>query len=226
MTPYRPNFGPFEAAFADDLEMSGPLLLLNLHREERDNIQTIIDRIHQAMRGEDIDRWVADMMGGFDWRPHLVGAVAFLLDHRNRLDRSLIWSAIDRGSWVIPQLVATALFTDPLFAGRVRATLNASCPVRPIPGLPEPTLLALRGKIAASLLATVPEVPDLSASEPIWRADPELVGILEADASWDHSDQIVPIWISRLRERFQERGIHLTPAVGPGQPIGRRPSGS
>lgn len=215
MNHERPNFGPFEAAFTKDgLEVPGYLELLGLNREEQRNIQTVIDRIEHAMAGWETDHWIAKLMGELNWRPHLVGAVAFLLDRTGRLDRAPIWHAIDWGSWVIPQLAVAAFFADPLFADRVRTRLDAKCPVHSIPDLPPRPDGVRSGKMAATLLALVPDVPALASSEEGWRRDPDLIALLERDASWDHSERIVAGWIARIRECFAERGVVLVPAVG------------
>jgi hypothetical protein len=67
------------------------------------------------------------------WRPHLVGAVAALLDNENRLDRIQLWNAVDAGSWVTPQLVVAAMFSDPMFAERARHRIELRCPVQSAP---------------------------------------------------------------------------------------------
>lgn len=68
--------------------------------------------------------------------------------------------------------------------------------------------------MAASLLALVPEVAELAAMEAAWRADAEVVGLLEQDAHWDQSNRITTGWLACLREIFAHRGVPLKPAVG------------
>ncbi|MFO0633719.1 MAG: hypothetical protein U0168_12785 [Nannocystaceae bacterium] len=205
-----PRFGPFVVAFSrDGLGVPGHLALLNLARDRRADTQTVIDRIAHALADAAADRFVAALLAEVNWRPHLVGAIAFLLDRGARLDPALLWQAVDRGSWVTPQLVVTARLTDPDFVHRASARLDARCPVQPTPGLPATPHGGHSGKLAASLLALVPEFPALAPAERRWRADSELVALLERDAGWDQSDRITTGWSSRIRECLAERGVPL-----------------
>jgi hypothetical protein len=107
------KFGPFASAFEKgQLAVPGHLALLSLRGPESD---VVIDRIQTAMRSEDPRRWVDALFDDPNWRAHLVGAIALLLDAGSRLSTAPLWHAIDAGSWVTPQLVVTAYFTDPSF---------------------------------------------------------------------------------------------------------------
>lgn len=202
----QPNFGPFEAAFsADGLEVPGYLHFLNLNPDDERGIQLVIDRIARAMTGWETDRWLAQLMGERNWRPQLVGAVTYLLDRAAVLDRSLIWRSIDVGSWVTPQLVVTAFFSDVMFTERARERLDTGC---------RTSYRAASGKMASSLLALTGFVGELAQDEVRWRASPILAAAIKEDAGWDHSGQIANRWMARIGECFAMRGSPLTPAVG------------
>jgi hypothetical protein len=100
------EFGPFAIAFdRGELKVPGYLELLGLNDNDS---QVVIDRIERASATGDPRPWVDALLNDANWRPHLVAAIAFLLDDRDTLDRHLLWKAIDSGSWVTPQLVVTA----------------------------------------------------------------------------------------------------------------------
>jgi hypothetical protein len=97
--------------------------LLNLNPNSN-GAQIVIDHIRDALAVRDAQRWVKALLADPGWRLHLVAAIAFLLDQPKALDCAPVWSAIDAGSWVTPQLVVTALFSDPTFPTRARERTN------------------------------------------------------------------------------------------------------
>jgi hypothetical protein len=207
-------FGPFAAVFEKgELEVPGHLKLLGLHSPE---VQIVIDRIAVALKVGETERWLTALLHDVNWRPHLVGAIAMILDRT--LDASLLWHAIDRGSWVIPQLVVTAAHVDPRFRERIRDRVAAQCPVVVPSGLDPverhratgPEGQAQRSaKMFASILAMSAELADLAD----WRAhvqqDERAKTMLVLDASWNSSDQIVLSWLESLRTVFRARGHTL-----------------
>ena len=66
----------------------------------------MIDRVEQALSLQGAEEFVDVMFDDPNWRPHLVGAIALILDDGSRLSPTALWHAIDAGSWVIPQLVS------------------------------------------------------------------------------------------------------------------------
>lgn len=62
----------------------------------------------------------------YNWRPHLVACVILLLLDDVELYLELLWSRIKHGSWVAPQLVATALLTDRDFTVKAERLLEDS----------------------------------------------------------------------------------------------------
>lgn len=87
-------------------------------------------------------RMVADvetLLRTLYWRPQLVGAVASLLLSGPACGglAGEVWAALDRGSWVAPQLVVIALQLDPGFEAQAFQRLEHRAPAPP--PLPDPT---------------------------------------------------------------------------------------
>jgi hypothetical protein len=216
-----PEFGPFAAAFeSTGLKVPGYLTLLNFGQ---DDALIVIDRIAEALRCNDSQKWVTALFDANNWRPHLVGAIAILLDQRTTLDVAPLWSAIDAGTWVTPQLVATAYFSDPAFASRALKRMNNGCPVTVPAGL-DPLMRHVAtgpagtsgrsGKMAASILAVSSKFPSLAIHESTWRADPKLQPLLDEDQAWDGSEEITKRWMAAVTAFLLGRGIKLSPPIG------------
>jgi len=208
------EFGPFAAA------VPGYLELLNLDPNSN-GAQIVIDQIRDALAVSDAQRWVSALLTDPGWRLHLVAAVAFLLDQPKALDCAPLWSAIDAGSWVTPQLVVTALFSDPAFPTRARDRVEGLCPVTSPSTLTPIVRHVLTGpgeahdrsaKMLASILSVCSVVPSLAAREASWRAKTEIQALLDADAFRDRSQLITSHWMSATSAAFLKRGIVLTPA--------------
>ncbi len=212
-----PDFGPFRTALrSEGTKVAGYLMLLGLPRDDAADLHLVIDRIAVALDDPEAPRWVAALLAEMNWRPHLVAAIAYLLDGPSRLPSDSLWSAIDAGSWVVPQLVVTAFFTDRDFASRAALRLDRCCPISPLgayerlsPAEQHTVGHAPSGKLAASLLALAAEVPELRAREGVWRAEPEIRALLDRDASWDSSEEITAGWSARIRACFSQRGVVL-----------------
>jgi hypothetical protein len=209
------SFGPFAQVFKrDDLEVPVHLKLLMLREP---GPQIVIERIAKALQCGNSAQWIAALFRDANWRPHLVGAIALLL--QSSLDHKLLWHAVDGGSWVTPQLVVTATFVDPLFREHARSRVAALCPVVVPVGLTPAErhsatgpagLQARSAKMLASLIAASEEFPDLAQ----WREgvlqDDRVKSLLAVDASWDKSDKIVRSWSAAVRDAFLARGMRLT----------------
>jgi hypothetical protein len=208
------EFGPFAAA------VPGCLELLNLNPNSN-GVQTVIDQIRDALAVSDAQRWVSALLTDPGWRLHLVAAIAFLLDQPKALVCAPLWSAIDAGSWVTPQLVVTALFSDPAFPTRARERVEGLCPVNSPFTLTPLVRHVVTGpgdahdrsaKMLASLLGVCSVVPSLAAREASWRAKTEIQALLDADALRDRSHLIASHWMSAASAIFLKRGIVLAPA--------------
>jgi hypothetical protein len=214
------HFGPFATVFEPkELRVPGHLVLLGLQDESEANV--VVDRVVRAMEGDAVEPFVDRLLADPNWRPHLVAAVAFLVDDRGALNTSWLWDAMDRGSWVIPQLVVTALFVDKSFPERARGRVTQFCPVTVPAGLspierhsatgPDSTR-ARSAKMIASILeasALVPSLADWVASA---KSQPEVIALLSADA-YNDSPRIVDSWMTQARRVFEKRGIVLAPRV-------------
>jgi hypothetical protein len=111
------GFGIFSPLFAG----GGYLKLLNLQPDAAQAISLIMKCCAApANPYPDICRMLRDV----NWRPHLVGAVAIATLASDSKVNDELWTAIDRGSWVTPQLVAVAFLRDPMFADRAQERLR------------------------------------------------------------------------------------------------------
>lgn len=122
------GFGIFGPLFQDTPgNPPGYLALLHLDRPEATRaISSVMKCCASAPRPyEDICR----LLRQTNWRPHLVGAVAIATLASNSKANDELWLAIDKGSWVTPQLAAVAFLHDPLFADHARERLRSGCPV-------------------------------------------------------------------------------------------------
>jgi hypothetical protein len=210
------KFGPFASAFEKgQLAVPGYLKLLNLHGSDTD---VVIDRIQSSMRSEEVVRWIDALFDDPNWRAHLVGAIAVLLDGGARLTTAPLWRAIDAGSWVTPQLVVTAYFADPKFPEHLIARLNDRCEI----AVPSDLSLVARhsatgpggavhrsAKLLASLLCIGKRLPALSSFLERATAEPDLAELLGKDI--DNSSTITDRWYTQLTTHFASRQRELTP---------------
>jgi hypothetical protein len=193
-----------------------PLVLLSMRSGEAG---AVIDRISGALSAKDSARGVDSMLAGADWRPHLVAAVALILDAGRRLDPTPLWAAIDAGSWVTPQLVATAYLIDASFPDRLRARVEAGCPIE-VPSNLSPaerhratgpaTAEQRSAKLLASLLNIGMLVPGLAAWLKSAANSPQLAAVRSADR--DNSGNIAENWLKNVESQFRSRHPVLVPA--------------
>jgi hypothetical protein len=182
-------FGPFEFAF----RRRGPGYMELLGGIDRADAEVVVERIEKALDAPDAARFVDAMLSEGGWRPHLVACVAHLLDQTGKVDRDLLWRAIDGESWVIPQLVATAALCDEQFATKARVRVErGSAP-----------------KLLASILGVCAASPVLQQLEPVWRRDPRLLEVLEKDV--DRSDLLAASWMASAQRLLLKRGLASRP---------------
>jgi len=206
---------PFADAFTQDgLEAPGYMYLLGLGDAAT---QVVIDRIERALAGGAF-QFVDGLLDDPNWRPHLVGAIALILDDGDHLDARSLWRAIDAGSWVNPQLVVTALMVDREFPIRLVERVESSCPISPAPGLSPierhsatgPGNTRLRSaKLLASLLSVGTALPSLSSWIAGVREEPRVIELLQLD--FDNAPSIAASWQTNLVEQFFVRGRLLKP---------------
>jgi hypothetical protein len=185
------QFGPFAHAFTRNARsVPGHLELLGLQGRAA---QVVIDRIERALARDGAFRFVDVLFDDPNWRPHLVGAVALILDDGDHTLVRALWRAIDAGSWVIPQLVVTALMIDRDFPARLVERVEASC----------------SAKLLASLLSVGAAVQSLGSWIAGAREEPRVVDLLKQDV--DNAPSIAEGWQKRLVEHFALRGRVLKP---------------
>jgi hypothetical protein len=209
------EFGPFAGVLKSRGEPA-PLILLSMRGAQ---VGAVIDRVEQAMGSEDAVRAVDALFASPDWRPHLLGAVALILDAGRRFDPSAMWKAIDAGSWVTPQLVTTAYLIDPSFADRLRDRLDATCAVVIAPNLSpverhRATGPATPEQRSAKMLASLVRIGMLAPALAGWlrtaSSRPELAALQAADR--DKAGNIAENWLKNVESQFRARGRVLAPA--------------
>jgi len=212
------QFDPFAHAYGPDLEVPGYLQLLNCHGS---GVDVVLDRIQIALSTDRPQAWIDGIFADPNWRPHLVGAAALLLDERRVLNCSPMWEAIDRGSWVTPQLVATAYLTDPAFQDHVSRRLENRCEVSVPTGLHPLAQHTATGpanrvqrsaKLLSSLMSIGRRVPSLGPVVDRFSRDPDTRTLLEQDI--DMSGQLAVAWCERVVTVFSARGCTLSLDLG------------
>ncbi len=89
------------------------LALLHLRKEfVRSEIQEVRTLI---INSPDIVSDIHNLMSVKNWRPHIVGCFIACLIDRNEKVTELLWSCLDKGSWVSPQIAATLSLLDNSF---------------------------------------------------------------------------------------------------------------
>jgi hypothetical protein len=208
------KFGPFASAFEKgDLAVGGYLTLLNMSPD----CQVAMDRVEHAIRESrdvgdgdvDLATWIRRLFDEVNWRPHLVGAIALLLGGGGLSEIGALWRAIDRGSWVGPQLVVTACFRDPDFPSAARARIAARCPLlEGAWGNPPPRQFI--AKTLSSLLHVATGFPSLAGWVENVRQEADVVELLREDR--DHGGGIASDWMDAVMQEFNRRGRWLVPA--------------
>lgn len=115
------NFGVFEPVFESSTRY---LQLMNL--SDSNAVWLVYDCCMDRAARKDVFHLLSEQ----NWRPTLVGAVAALFLPVDERLHAALWSQIDRGSWVIPQLAAVLARVDPDFESQCRRRLEAHCPTR------------------------------------------------------------------------------------------------
>jgi hypothetical protein len=125
VTSMSQQFGPFQVAFrAQTGSVAHYLRLLNLGQGAAESINAV--RRAAGRRGA--ERRVIDMLRDRNWRPHLVAIVA-AFETRPTDALAECWRALDRGSWVAPQIAAVLSIIDADFLSNSLVRLRAGCPL-------------------------------------------------------------------------------------------------
>lgn len=120
----RPEFGVFSPMFTD------LAYLFLLHLPDEDSARIALDRLRQICASAppphpDIQK----LLDYPNWRAHLVAAAALILTPRNPASTTAAWGALDKGSWVAPQLAAALSIVDPNFQDEALLRLENLCPI-------------------------------------------------------------------------------------------------
>ena len=209
------GFGVFSPLFEGGV---GYLTLLNLGTPDATKAISLI--MKSCASASSPYQEICRLLRQTDWRPHLVGAVAIAtLAHDPEATREL-WSAIDKGSWVTPQLAAAAFLCDPRFADHARERLRLGCPIDTsacarLPALEGHISAGPAGRVERSaktaaslvrLLERLPQQPDWFTSE---ATSVNLQNLLKRDM--DSSAEIAEGWLARLKSHLARLGCANLP---------------
>lgn len=187
------------------------LTLLNLTGGAQETVRIIQEVIRRCPNAREE---ILSLLHGNNWRPHLVAAVAVLLTEEKRDLVDALWDSFDRGSWVAPQLAATAFLSDPDFPVHAWERIKARCPVQEVGWESTTERHAAMGpggnyhracKAMATLFALYKKFPALG---------PQLTKILRSEDvqemlanNRDHSDRIVEWWLEEIQACLGAAGI-------------------
>jgi hypothetical protein len=200
--------GPFLPLFVQ--EGTNYLPLLNLPPEAAPAILFIAD----VVRGtSDYRPRVLALLNDPGWRLHLVGAIAVLLSDDRAAYSDALWSALDRGSWVAPQLAVVLSRCDPQFVVNAKERIVAGCPVTPVDyGLTEHESYVVMGpdgsfERSAKAIGALLEILNTISAEAEWAdrvsRDPGLQRFLP------YSVKHATHWAGELEKRFSELALPL-----------------
>ncbi|MFN8612804.1 MAG: macro domain-containing protein [Vulcanimicrobiota bacterium] len=201
------------SAFGPILESGDYMDLLNIGP----SCAGLIERIGEmATNAADLEAEFGELLNN-GWRPALVACAALFGKCSEPLLEQL-WEALDRGSWVAPQMAATLYLLDPNFTAKARRRLLAGCPPsraeRPITAeihvLEGPAgIKSMSAKSRVCLMSLLAE--DLKGRNWLYqnidKAD-ALHDILVEDA-WDGSGRLVARWLHDVSQCLGIKTPHL-----------------
>jgi len=181
----------------------------------------VVERVMESARSSpDLAAELRELLSE-GWREALV-ACAALFGRSSPELLDLLWEALDRGSWVAPQMVVTLSMLDQRFRERARQRLLSGCPVQPEPRrakLSGPEIHVIHGpagidslsaKTRVSLMTALAE--DLDGRNWLFRNVPaaEALGdVLVADA-WDGSARLVASWAEAIQAFVEVPGLNVS----------------
>lgn len=122
-----PTFTPlFEHAEGVPIPLYLAMLNIYVREESRIAVQAVRRAVAESPNAT---AEVVALFAEYNWRPHLVGAAAMLTGVVNADTICALWRALDWGSWVSPQLAATAFRCDPDFEREARLRIETGCPI-------------------------------------------------------------------------------------------------
>jgi hypothetical protein len=204
------GFGVFSPLFEGGVAY---LTLLNLGTPDATTAISLIMKL--CASASDPYQEVCRLLRQPNWRPHIVGAVALAtLAHDPEATREL-WSAIDKRSWVTPQLAAAAFLCDPTFADHARERLRLSrrldtSACARLPALERHISVGPAGRVEPSakaaaalvrLLELLPHPPDWLSVE---AASLDLQNLIKRDR--DSSAELAEQWSVGLKNHLGRLG--------------------
>ena len=203
--------GPFQPLFVQ--EEPSYLPLLNLPPEAASAIHFIADVVH---RTSDYRPRVLALLNDPGWRLHLVGAIAVLLSDDREEFSAALWSAVDQGSWVSPQLVVVLSRCDPQFVTNAKERILSGCPITPVGHefgeLESYVIMGPDGNFrrSAKALGALFQILQTIPAEVEWveaaRRDPDVQRLLPYSDEWG---QFATWWAADLDKRFAELALPL-----------------
>jgi len=181
------GFGAFAPLFEDSIAY---LTLLNCDHGSKDAIALVM-KCCAAVSNPYRD--ICQLLRQPNWRPNLVGAVAIAALGHDPEATSQLWVTIDRGSWVTPQLAATAFLRDPQFTDHALERLQRG---------------AMRSaKAASSLVHLLQRLPPRSGRVIVSPTSAEINKLLNEDK--DSSGKIAECWLIALTRNLGALGVSL-----------------
>lgn len=186
-----------------------------LHMRGRPGVLMLVQTAIES--GEVPGGFIHSLLADGNWRSHIVGAGAVLLHEKPREFAQSLWSAIDAGSWVSPQLVVTVFLIDPEFVEQAKRRIELGCPVSSPEGLSPLHRHVVTGsggatdrssKNAASLLGMLGCFESEAAWVATQRSHRAIKQLLESN--WDAAGDIANRWLCNVRHQFSQFGVGLT----------------
>ncbi|MBX3166586.1 MAG: hypothetical protein KF760_04205 [Candidatus Eremiobacteraeota bacterium] len=178
----------------------------------------VVERLVESARSSpDLEAELRELLSE-GWRPALV-ACAALQGRSSPALLDLLWKALDRGSWVAPQMAITLWMLDERFAERARQRLSPGWAVMPEPerdGLSGPEVHVIHGPAGTNSLSSKTRVSLMTVLahdqagrdwllENIAKAD-ALQDVLVDDA-WDGSARLVARWARAIANCLEVPGL-------------------
>ena len=206
------GWGPFARAFKPSRGLRVPpyLALLGL----TDDAPTAIDIVARLAGKRGAPESFGALLTDPNWRPHVIAAVAARV-HRYPDDSAMLWNTADRGSWVVPQLVAAISMIDESFRESAIERLQDGCPMRTdeIDQLDDRLLLhSARGpggakhrsaKMASALLGLLRDAGPNNPALEAFDRDVALQELIAVDI--DRGGDIATAWRTEFRALLRQR---------------------
>jgi len=184
----------------------------------------VVERLMESARSSpDLESEIRELLSE-GWRPALVACTA-LQGRSSPALLDLLWEALDRGSWVAPQMVVTLWMLDERFQERARHRLLHACPVRPEPErkqLSGPEIHVIHGPAGTDSLSAKTRVSLMTAmAHDQAGRDWLLANLSAADAlgdvlvkdAWDGSARLVARWAKAIEAFVDVPGLQVSENV-------------